>query len=247
MKSGLLAFQFLTRLPLRFNLTLDDRAFARAQCFYPLVGAFVGCFSFFFFYILRANSFLICCLGAVVAHYAITGAFHLDGTADFADGFFSGKPKEKILDIMRDSATGVYGVLAIVACVLLRLTLLVEMQYALHPYILFAAAVFGKIPVAVCSFGKYARQSGKAEQMLNHTSPLYPLISMGICFAALYVLLGLMGLAIGLILGLFGFLMLLWSTKKIGGVTGDVFGACCEGGEILYLIVLFLLERNLIL
>jgi adenosylcobinamide-GDP ribazoletransferase len=49
----------------------------------------------------------------VVALAVMTGAFHLDGLGDTADGLFSHRPRERMLEIMKDSRIGVMGVVAI--------------------------------------------------------------------------------------------------------------------------------------
>jgi adenosylcobinamide-GDP ribazoletransferase len=54
----------------------------------------------------------------VVLLAAITGAFHLDGLADMADGLYGQREREKALAIMKDSRVGAMGLVA-VACVLL--------------------------------------------------------------------------------------------------------------------------------
>ena len=54
---------------------------------------------------------------AVILLIAASGGLHLDGLADTADGFFSSRPRERILEIMRDNRTGPMEVAAIVCSV----------------------------------------------------------------------------------------------------------------------------------
>lgn len=51
----------------------------------------------------------------MVGSLFISGGFHEDGLADFVDGFGGGMTKERILDIMKDSHIGTYGVLALLS------------------------------------------------------------------------------------------------------------------------------------
>ncbi|MBO6636735.1 MAG: adenosylcobinamide-GDP ribazoletransferase [Roseitalea sp.] len=60
----------------------------------------------------------------VIATVILTGALHEDGLADMADGFGGGANKERRLEIMRDSAIGTYGVLAVAGSMLLQVTAL---------------------------------------------------------------------------------------------------------------------------
>jgi adenosylcobinamide-GDP ribazoletransferase len=55
----------------------------------------------------------------------LSGGLHLDGFADSVDGFLGGHNKEGILNIMKDSATGAKGVVALVSLLLLKFVLLV--------------------------------------------------------------------------------------------------------------------------
>ncbi|MGH7003553.1 MAG: adenosylcobinamide-GDP ribazoletransferase, partial [Alphaproteobacteria bacterium] len=74
---------------------------------------------------------LVAALLAVMALVVTTGALHEDGLADVADGFYGGSSPERRLEIMKDSAIGAYGMLALVFSVLLRTALLAEILDAL--------------------------------------------------------------------------------------------------------------------
>lgn len=243
-KSFVLAFQFLTRLPLKFSLSLDDSSYARAQCFYPFVGALVGVLSALVYYLFSLAGLLILPAAAcVIFGYAITGAFHLDGIADFSDAFFANKDSGKTLEILKDTRMGVYGVLSIVICFALKTILLTEHFSGNILFLIICAPVCSKIAVAVCSFGKYAREEGVSKNMLEYNRAVYPIISLTLAVIFAFVLFGLHGIISSLIIALFGLLLLIWSNKKIGGVTGDVMGAASEAGEILFYLSILLFER----
>ncbi|MBO6957023.1 MAG: adenosylcobinamide-GDP ribazoletransferase, partial [Rhizobiales bacterium] len=57
---------------------------------------------------------LLAALIATTAMVLVTGALHEDGLADCADGFGGGRDRDRKLEIMRDSAIGTYGVLALI-------------------------------------------------------------------------------------------------------------------------------------
>ena len=61
---------------------------------------------------------------SILASILLTGGLHEDGLADVCDGFGGGWNKEKILSIMKDSSTGVYGVIGIVMVMLLNFSVL---------------------------------------------------------------------------------------------------------------------------
>ena len=56
---------------------------------------------------------LTCALGGI-ALVGISGGLHMDGLSDTADGVFSSKGRDRMLEIMRDSRVGAMGVKAIV-------------------------------------------------------------------------------------------------------------------------------------
>lgn len=109
------ALMFYTRIPCPENIDHSDDYINKATRYFPLMGWIVGGISFAAFYL---SSFLfdpnIGVLLSLVAGVLVTGAFHEDGLADVFDGFGGGWTKEKILEIMKDSRVGAYGVIALV-------------------------------------------------------------------------------------------------------------------------------------
>ena len=106
------AVQFLTILPVPAKGRKPD--LARAMAFFPLVGFLIGLlsvalshlFSFYVFARLEA-------LALVTFSLLFSGGLHVDGFADFCDGFFGGRTKEETLRIMRDSRIGVWGAVGV--------------------------------------------------------------------------------------------------------------------------------------
>ena len=119
------AFQFLTRLPIPVQIDYTDRVFRRSAIFYPLVGFVIG------FFLLLAGEGLALCLPAMPAAVlllgfwvVLTGGLHLDGLMDTADGILSHRPREQMLEIMKDSRVGAMGVIVGVLHLLLKFSLL---------------------------------------------------------------------------------------------------------------------------
>ncbi|MEM6499792.1 MAG: adenosylcobinamide-GDP ribazoletransferase, partial [Pseudomonadota bacterium] len=128
-----LAFGFLTRLPMPAYHVREDRKLGEAFWAFPLAGLVVGAV---------AGTALWLCLWAgldkvVAAVMALavlallTGAMHEDGLADFWDGLGGGRTSERKLEIMRDSHIGTYGVLALLLCYLALIALLSELTQRL--------------------------------------------------------------------------------------------------------------------
>ena len=127
-----LALTFLTRLPLPANGPCVPGALARAMRLFPLAGAVVGLAGGGVFVLAHsAVPPLLAALLAVLATVLVTGALHEDGLADTADGLGARGGRENRLAAMRDSRSGVYGVLALVFSVAVRAAALAAAPAAL--------------------------------------------------------------------------------------------------------------------
>jgi len=106
---------FYTRIPCPQNIDHSPEYINKATRYFPFIGWIVGAISFVFFWL---SSYLfdlnISVLFSLIAGVLVTGAFHEDGLADVFDGFGGGWTKAKILEIMKDSRIGTYGVIALV-------------------------------------------------------------------------------------------------------------------------------------
>jgi adenosylcobinamide-GDP ribazoletransferase len=128
------AVQFLTRIPIPERWIDRDyqESLRRSLVYFPLVGmliAIVTCLCFqlmgLFFPVLIA-AFL-----AVSAEVVLTGGFHEDAFADTADALGGGWTREQVLEILKDSRHGTYGVLALVLGVGLRISLIANINVSL--------------------------------------------------------------------------------------------------------------------
>lgn len=109
------ALMFYTRIPCPKNIDHSPDYINKATRYFPLIGWIVGLISFVVFW---ASSLLfnthIAVTFSLIAGVLTTGAFHEDGFADVFDGFGGGWTKAKILEIMKDSRVGAYGVIALI-------------------------------------------------------------------------------------------------------------------------------------
>jgi len=120
--------------------------FANSMAFFPLVGMLIGVLLVVLrrmFYYLPISPLIGDVLVLIVWSW-LSGGLHLDGFADSIDGFSGGHDKEEILNIMKDSATGAKGVVALVSLLLLKFVLLVEMPLFLKDTVLFFIPTIGR-------------------------------------------------------------------------------------------------------
>jgi adenosylcobinamide-GDP ribazoletransferase len=115
------ALMFYTRIPCPKWVDHDAAYINKATRYFPLIGYIVGGISFLIFsgayYLLGLQIAIVLSLAAGIL---ITGAFHEDGFADVCDGFGGGWTKMKILEIMKDSRVGAYGVIGTILLLLLK-------------------------------------------------------------------------------------------------------------------------------
>jgi len=241
--SFLLALQFLTVIPLRVK-DASEQKIAGSMVFFPLIGLFLGLFlwgtnsllSFFNFPFLALNVI------TVVVLIAITGGLHLDGLSDTADAFLSGKPREQMLEIMRDSRTGVMGVLSLISIILLKVALLYSISLSLKPIVLMLMCSLSRwSAVATIFFFPYARQEGKARVFIKGMNLKIFILSSVVAVFSAAAIWQIKGLAVLLIITGFSYMLGKFSTKKIGGITGDTLGAGIEITEIITLVSVFIL------
>lgn len=238
MISFLLAMQFLTVLPLKVK-QFSEKKIAWALAYFPVVGLLLGLM------LVGLNS-LLSILGIplvvvnivlVIALIIFTGGMHLDGLADTADAFLSGKAKKEMLEIMRDSHIGVMGVLALISIILLKVGLLSSVNVAAKPAALMLMCILSRWSVVLIMYlFPYARQEGKAKlfiQGMNLKIFILSTITVIICSFLIWYIQGLIAL---LIVTLCAYAIGKFVSRKIGGVTGDTLGATIEVMEIATLL-----------
>lgn len=230
----LLAFQFMTRIPIS-GLPHEPRALARAAKFFPVVGLAIGLMAVAVQRLLVTRvQPQVLTLVLIIYLVMITGALHEDGLADAADGFGGGWTKEKILQIMRDSRIGSFGAVAITLSLLSRFILINSTSPARLPGFLVAASVLCRWTTLPLGFWlPYAREDHGLGAGVAGKMPLTSLL-WGTGFAVLSVAaaLGLGSLLAWLITLAVTAASGLYFKRHIQGVTGDCFGATNQITEI---------------
>lgn len=236
MKPFLIALQFLTIFPVRIDSEITAEDSARALIFFPVVGALIGiilCLISLLLSFLPHSVVIALLLSAMVI---ISGAIHLDGFADACDGIFSGKKKEEILEIMRDSRIGAMGAIGITLLLLLKFTLLAGMpKVDLWKFLILGPLFSRWAQVFACYFCRYAHKEGKARYFVEGAGKKEMLISTIFMLAAFILLMPAKGITAVFFSILTILLFMGFVKRKIGGITGDTIGAVSELSEICLL------------
>jgi adenosylcobinamide-GDP ribazoletransferase len=236
------ALQFLTVLPLPVpgSWSIGERELRGSVLFFPLVGLLIGAG---LAALDRGLTPLLppgpVAVLIVMALLLVSGGLHLDGLADTADGFMSSRPRERILEIMKDSRSGPMAI-AIVTCLLaLKMTVVASLAEGVRAQALILMVLAGRcVLVLQMNALPYARpDGGLASVFRKDKSGLHRTIeSLWVCIvlgATAWLLLSWAGL-IAIAGVLFTLLFFsLYAYRTIGGFTGDTLGAGCEVSETM--------------
>jgi len=183
---------------------------------------------------------------AVAAMEVLTRALHLDGLADLADGLGSGRPAAGALEIMKRSDIGPFGVVTLLLTLLVQVAALATAPDALVAVVV--AAVAGRLALPwACRPGVPAARPDGLGALVAGTVPIRSslvvtavvLIAATLAGAAAGGLAGALHAATAVAVGQgVAYLVLRHAVRRLGGVTGDVFGALVELAVTAALIVL---------
>jgi adenosylcobinamide-GDP ribazoletransferase len=225
MKNFLQALSFLTTLPSGQNSVSDERDLARSMAFFSLVGLLIGLLltlGYFLLSFLLPKSLVLWLTLGLLAF--LTRGLHLDGFADTIDGLASGGPREKILEVMRDSRIGAFGVIGLIFLIGAKYLSLDQM-------------------VLVCFRSAYARSAeGLAKPFAENLTAREMILSSVVAFGIGLLLMGVKGVVVFLGTVLFSLGYRFFFIKKLKGVTGDILGGANELAEVICLILLVILE-----
>lgn len=257
------AFAVLTVLPVGGRGQVPEGAttdLAGSASYFSLVGAAVGL-------ALIATDVALGRLGLLARSALeigvaalITGGLHLDGLADTCDGLFSRADRQRALAIMRDSRLGALGAAALVFTIVIKIALLASLSGAPRYLGLLLLPVAGRqaIVLAMAAFPAAQPGSGLGQAFARRVGVGAVAASLGlsvlIAGAGIGALAWPLGVArppagpgaaaavagsvalLGALALAFGFAALV--SRRLGGLTGDTYGAVNEVAEMLALLLL---------
>lgn len=234
----LAALCFLTILPLRQRATQSE--LGRSLSYFPLVGLLIGGILLGLDWALglifppSLTSAMV-----VIALVALTGALHLDGLADTCDGIAMGKTSEERLRIMRDSRIGSFGTVGLFSVLLIKFLALTQLSGWDRLCALLLMPTMGRWAMAFSVFAHpYARPSGMGKVFKEGASLGRILTATAAALTVCLVLIGLGGLMLMVGVWLIALALGRFFRSRLGGFTGDAYGAINEIGEALTLLLL---------
>lgn len=240
---------FYTRIPCPKWVGHQPDYLNKATRYFPLIGWIVGAICFAVFW---GSQYLlgpaIAAGLALAAGVLATGAFHEDGFGDVCDGFGGGWTKERILEIMKDSRMGAYGVIGLILLLLIKYAALTQIafpginwRWLLLVYIMYhglarltAIAVSFMLPYAREDASSKAKPISQAFSWREVAGSLFfGMLPLGIMVSRhpyyLYILAPLL---------LLGWWSVRYIRRWLGGYTGDCLGAVEQLAEVIILLTL---------
>ena len=231
----LAALRFLTLLPVKWNADQDADYFRQSLVFFPVIGLLIGSIG----YLVTLFSLWLfpqpVVAGIALCYLAfISGCLHLDGLSDSGDGLFSARPKERAMEIMKDSRVGAMGVIVTVLVFLLKFAALISIAEDHLAITVFFMPLAGRVAI-LCTMGAlpYARtEGGLGGLFYSRSVKRIAILSVVILTTFLFFLIPeKLFVSLFLLLVVF-YVFNSWCKSKIDGATGDTLGANCELAEM---------------
>ena len=261
----LTAVQFLTRIPVPGSMsgTMETykAALQASVVYFPLVGVLIGLSTASVFCAASTLwSPLVAAILAMAIEALMTGAFHEDALADATDALGGGWTREQVLEILKDSRHGTYGVLALVLGVSLRVALISNLSWPIAWVAIPFSAGIGRWSILILM--RYLDPITDRHTMVRDVGAkpsgktllygaLYPVIVVGLLIAFCFLVLdggngafqSLVAVAVSLSLAVVSSLLMTWYyarlvRKRVGGVTGDFLGSNCYLVQLVSLLAM---------
>ena len=257
MNSFFTGLLFLTRLPIKYNADWTPEACGKSVKYFTLIGTILGLINaaaaYLFVMVLPSFHINIApALGAfllLLVSTASTGALHCDGYTDTMDGILSGRPRDRMLEIMKDSHVGAHGVASLIMLLLGKYSAIMALYTYSRPdlpafYVLcsalFLMPVAGRLAMVIgITLFPYARKDGLGMAFSLYSDKKSLIAASFVTIIALFInyYTFYKGIAALIIIIIFALVFCRHVTNKLGGLTGDVYGAVTELSELLLLIV----------
>jgi adenosylcobinamide-GDP ribazoletransferase len=231
----LTAVQYFTRIRVPAWVGHAPEGLTGAVRYFPAIGLIVGAGGAAVMWL--AALVLPAPLPAIISTaitVLMTGAIHEDGLADTCDGLGGGATRERALEIMKDPRIGVFGAIALVLALLLKIATLSLMPLWTALAALVAAHAFSRFCAVLVIFaGRYV---GSADR--SRSAPVVQRVRIGdVLIAAVFglpalVVFGARAIVVVIVALMVAGLLSRWCVRRIGGYTGDTLGATQQVAEL---------------
>jgi adenosylcobinamide-GDP ribazoletransferase len=169
----------------------------------------------------------------------LTGSLHLDGLGDTFDGLGAGGDRERILQVMDDSHTGAFGLIAIVLLLFFKIHAIGSIETE-RWRVLLAAPLLGRWAMVLLGYRSRAAKPGLGSNLIKDLEAKHVLVATFITLILTTAILHGIGIAMMIWIAIFALASKQYFHRRLGGVTGDTFGAVGELSEASVLVFLAL-------
>lgn len=230
------ALQFLTIIPAPFHRRPEPRQVAASLSYFPVVAIIIGGVVFLANWGLAAVfSRHVSAALTLAVWVLLSGALHLDGLVDSCDGLAGGTPAQR-LRIMADSRVGAYGIIGVCIVLLVKYAALVSLPETLRLEALLLVPMLGVWAMMFALFCfPYVRREGLGQHFKQGANGYrFALVTL-LTLAAAVGLARWQGVILMAIAGLIALGLGYFFKFRLGGLTGDVYGAIKEVSEAIVL------------
>ena len=237
MRNFIAALQFITILPLGKAEAFDP---PKMVPFFPLVGILLGLLvALFDSVVTRFWTPPVAALLDVILLAVLTGAFHLDGLGDTADGLLSPRSRDEALEIMKDSRIGTMGLVAIVFGLALKWGGIAGLDFYRSVLLIIIPAYARTGILFAMRFLPYGRSNGTGKPFFDQKLAFKHFWGL-VLPVGLSLILGPKAIWLNLSFAIIIAVILLFYKKRLGVITGDMLGAMVEITEAgLFLMISF--------
>jgi len=233
--AALVALQFLTIIPVSHSFHASNKQIGQSVLYYPIVGLLIGCLLLLSLPVINNYSFSTQAVLILILWVVITGGLHLDGLADCADAWVGGfGNRQRSLEIMKDPAAGPIAVLVLILLLLLKWSLISSILEKQLLSALLLTPLLGRLALLILmTISHYIRKQGLGATITAHLpqSAIKKNIFLGLLMTSF-----ILGALPVLLIFPVVFLIRWLANKRLGGVTGDVYGATIELAEVSILL-----------
>ena len=208
--------------------------------FFPVIGFLLGSILVLVNFLMEpfASAGLLSVILVILLAF-MTRGLHLDGVGDTFDGLGAGGDRDRILSVMDDSHTGVFGLVAIVSVLLLKIHALESMDVDRWRALL-VAPILGRWAMVLLAYRSKAAKAGVGSNLIDQLQTTHFLISTVLTLLLVAGIWRGNGIVMMAWVAVFTIVSKSYFHRRLGGVTGDTFGAVGELSETSVMVLLAL-------
>jgi adenosylcobinamide-GDP ribazoletransferase len=234
------ALQFLTLCPWPARMDYTDADIGRSAIFFPVIGLILGSILVVVNFVLApfASAALLSVILVGLSAF-VTRGLHLDGLGDTFDGLGAGGGRDRMLTVMGDSRIGVFGLIAVVLVLLLKIHALESID-ADRWQTLLIALILGRWAMVLLAYRSKAAKDGLGSRLIDHLKTKYFLIATLLTLLLVAAIWRSNGIVMMAWVAIFTVASKIYFHRRLGGVTGDTCGAVGELSETSVMVLLAL-------